>query len=246
MKWDVSALTHRGERELNEDSIELISDEKYLCAILCDGLGGHEGGELASQCVCRSIKNTVMQWNREGTLKELLSLAVDKAQQDLLDEQKRLGKSGAMKTTLCCLMLSEEEYAAAWVGDSRIYQFRKNRELCRTKDHSVPQFLVSSGEIKESQIRRHPDRNKLLRVMGNEWDTPRYQFWNFEKPLAGDAFLLCSDGFWDWIDEAQMGRKLLFSGSAKDWLDSMEATVRLTGRGKGMDNYSAIAIRISK
>ena len=244
MKWDICSLSHPGERELNEDCVELVEEEGFLCAVLCDGLGGHEGGELASGCVCASIKKTMEQRDKQLPLEELAVLAVEKAQEELLAEQERLGKTGAMKTTLCLLILSGDDAAAAWVGDSRMYQFRDNHVLCRTKDHSIPQYLVSTGEIKESQIRRHPDRNKLLRVMGNNWDSPRYQMWKTEKPRAGDAFLLCSDGFWDWIDEKKMCFKLRFSKNAENWLQTMEKTVVRTGRGKGMDNYSAVVIKI--
>lgn len=244
MRWDVHSLTDKGERELNEDSIELIQEDNFLCALLCDGLGGHEGGELASQCVCASVKDTLSSCDKTLPLREIIENAVEKAQEALLNEQIERNKTGAMKTTLCCLIFRGEEAAAAWVGDSRIYQFRAGRLLGHTPDHSIPQYLVNAGEITESQIRRHPDRNKLLRVMGSHWDTPRYQFWELEQPQPGDAFLLCSDGLWDWIDERHMTRKLRFSRSSEGWLLSMVNTVLRNGRGKGMDNYSAIAIRI--
>lgn len=244
MRWDVYSLTDKGERELNEDCIELIEEEGFLCALLCDGLGGHDGGELASQCVCSSIRDTLLKADRSAELSNLISDAIDKAQEELLQQQEKLKKTGAMKTTLCCLVLRGEEAAAAWIGDSRIYHFSGGKMPKRTPDHSIPQYLVNSGEIKESDIRRHPDRNKLLRVMGTPWEIPRYQFWQVEKPAVGDAFLLCSDGLWDWIDERTMLWKLRLSRGSKGWLDSMVKTVLRHGRGKGMDNYSAIAVRI--
>jgi len=246
MELDTAMFTDKGEREINEDSIDLIRAGDTVCAVLCDGLGGHEGGEVASALVCASIRREVENAAEDEDLTALINRAVQTAQEDLLAEQRKRMKFSDMKTTLCCLMLRGEEFAAAYIGDSRIYHFRKNKLLKRTLDHSVPQFLVNSGEIKEKHIRRHPDRNKLLRVMGTEWDEPRYQMFKMEKPAAGDSFFLCSDGFWDWIDERGMQKRLRASRSAEHWIELMRQDVLKNGQGKGMDNYSAVVIKINR
>lgn len=161
-----------------------------------------------------------------------------------MNKQAELNKVGGMKTTVCLLLIKEGSAAAAWVGDSRIYRFSGKGLPTRTSDHSVPQMLVSSGEIKESEIRRHPDRNRLLRAMGSKWESPRYQLWPLSPPKAGESFLLCSDGFWEWIDENQMCRRRLLHRGAESWLRAMERKVVKTGCGKGMDNYSALVVNI--
>ena len=244
MRFEAASLSLRGEREINEDCINHFNCGELFCAVLCDGLGGHDSGELASAFVCADIEKTVRE-NAGMELNELACLAMDRAQQGLLAEQERLNKQGGMKTTVCLLLMKEGSTAAAWVGDSRIYRFSGKGLPTRTGDHSVPQMLVNSGEIKESDIRRHPDRNRLLRAMGSHWESPRYQLWQQAAPKAGDSFLLCSDGFWDWIDEKQMCRRRMLCQSAESWLRAMEKKVVKTGRGKGMDNYSAIVVNIS-
>ena len=156
--------------------------------------------------------------------------------------QIELDKQDGMKTTACCLLIQNGKTAAAYVGDSRIYQFRKNKMLLRSSDHSIPQYLVNIGEIKERDIRHHPDRNKLLRVMGSEWETPRYQRLKLEEPERGDAFLLCTDGFWEWIEEKDMERFLKRASCSEEWLDMMKRFIYARGRGNRMDNLSAIAV----
>lgn len=103
-------------------------------------------------------------------------------------------------------------------------------------------MLVNQGEIRERDIRFHEDRNRLTRVLGMEWDAPRYTA-SEEMLLAPPAtFLLCSDGFWELIDEKEMSRQLKKSATPGEWLQRMEEIVLQNGQGKRMDNYSAIAV----
>lgn len=112
----------------------------------------------------------------------------------------------------------------------------------RSQDHSVPQMLVNRGDIKEKDIRHHEDRSRLLRVMGTEWDSPKYQVVDDIKLTNRSSFLLCSDGFWELIDEKQMCKLLKKAADPQDWLGKMEEIVLANGTGTNMDNYSAIAV----
>ena len=128
------------------------------------------------------------------------------------------------------------------VGDSRAYVFHHGKVKTRTLDHSIPQMLVLSREIKESQIRNHPDRNIVLRVLGVEWEEPMYELKEPMHLKNGQAFLLCSDGFWELIEEKQMCDLLKRSASPEEWLMQMAQVVKTNGMGRNMDNYSAIAV----
>ena len=151
-----------------------------------------------------------------------------------------------MKTTAVVLQIRENDIQWAHVGDSRLYVFHKNKYKDRTRDHSVPQMLVNAGEIKEKDIRNHPDRNRLLRVMGIEWDKPKYVLSDSIEKKDGLAFLLCSDGFWELIEEKQMEKCLKKSKSAKQWLESMKEIVLKQGIGTDMDNFTAITVLVCK
>ena len=101
-------------------------------------------------------------------------------------------------------------------------------------------------EIKEKDIRSHPDRNRLLRVMGIEWDSPKYKLDESIEKKEGYAFLLCSDGFWELILEKQMEKQLKKAKTANDWLENMKEIVIKQGRGTDMDNFTAIAVICGK
>ena len=86
-----------------------------------------------------------------------------------------------------------------------------------TLDHSVPQMLAAIGEIKENEIRHHPDRNRLLRVLGTEMEEPRHQKSEWMEKQTHQAFLLCSDGFWELINEKKMEWCLKWAKSPEQW-----------------------------
>lgn len=234
-KISFDSLSDSGGREINEDylgSIEL-GDRYYF--VLCDGLGGHGNGNIASHFVVDQVLGCVQQ----GMSVEDSILY---AQNALLDKQKADQAEDSMKTTLTCLELAESDARFLHVGDSRIYLFEHHRYRLRSQDHSVPQMLVNRGSIKEKDIRHHEDRSRLLRVMGTPWDYPKYQVVDGIHIRSGSSFLLCSDGFWELINEKMMSRTLRKAKTPGDWLRSMERIVLKNGQGINMDNYSAIAV----
>ena len=246
MNLDIAYVSEPGERSNNEDCVDVITTDFGTCTVLCDGLGGHADGELASACVCASIRKYFQAVTDSEDIHQLVYDLILKAQNDLLQHQIEYGKTDGMKTTCCCLIIRERQAAAAYVGDSRIYFIRKNKLNIRSKDHSIPQYLVNMGEIREKDIRHHPDRNKLLRVMGSEWESPRHQCIELPKLSDKDAFLLWSDGFWEWIEEKEMLLSLRNSSDSRGWLEQMKDLVYKYGCGKHMDNLSAITVKCRK
>ena len=116
----------------------------------------------------------------------------------------------------------------------------------RTLDHSVPQMLALTGEIDESEIRHHKNRSIILKTLGIEWETPMYEIMKPIPLSKCDAFLLCSDGFWEMIEDEEMCSCLTGTWDPGNWLDRMLEKVHERGRGTNMDNYSAIAVRVLK
>ena len=114
--------------------------------------------------------------------------------------------------------------------------------LKRTLDHSIPQMLVLAKEIKEEDIRYHSERNIILKVMGTKWENPQYEITGIEKIKKIQAFLLCTDGFWELITENHMEKYLEESSSVNEWLDKMSKHVKQSGKGKDVDNNTAIAV----
>ena len=236
---EYAVFTNVGSRSVNEDTAAVFKKSGSYCFILCDGLGGHGMGDYASQLVVKTFGEC---FDDDPSPDQFFPAAFEIAQGNLLGEQRRLGVSQKMKTTAVSLLLDKTNAYIGHIGDSRIYCFKHNNVKFRTLDHSVPQMLALSHEIKESDIRHHPDRSLLLRVMGVLWDEPKYELM---KPLPlkkCQAFLLCSDGFWELIDEKQMCMYLKKSSSPDEWLSLMTEQVKQNGAGTNMDNYTAIAV----
>lgn len=239
MNIEYETFTNIGNRPINEDYVTHYHSSDQYCFILCDGLGGHGKGELASSYVGESIKNSFIC---HTDFVSFFSKCFEEAQYGLLNEQKRLNARFEMKTTAVVLAIDNNQFQYAHIGDSRLYHFRKNKIISRTLDHSVPQMLVLAGDIKEKSIRSHPDRNRLLRVLGVDGDTPRYELSEIGVLRPGDSFLLCSDGFWEPVLEKQMCKLLKKSKSASEWMNLLQKEVKLNGQDANMDNYSAITI----
>ena len=187
-----SMFSDSGTRPNNEDNIGMYEDGENYCFVLADGLGGHGKGEVASQiAVDSSILKYVEMEDRRDFLKE----AFESAQATITRYQNEERSCMDMKTTMVALVVQEDSVRWGHIGDSRLYYFQRGRLKERTLDHSVPQMLVSVGRLKEREIRHHPDRNRLLRVLGIEMDEVNYQESEPVARTGQQAFLLCSDGF---------------------------------------------------
>jgi len=209
---------------------------------VADGLGGHGKGELASQKAVEVFEQEFNS-NHESSL-DILEKGFSNAQSEIMALQQAHGDKLGMKTTAVGLSIINGICQWGHIGDSRLYLFNKNKIVLRTLDHSVPQMLALSGEIKDKHISKHPDRNRLLRVLGVEWDYPRYELSDEISISDCQAFLLCTDGFWELIDSKAMCRYLKKSKTPEEWISLMTAEVKKNGQGKDMDNYTAIAILV--
>ena len=236
---DFAVLSETGDREHNEDSFACAEKNGAYCFVVCDGLGGHGMGDVASAFVSNVF---VEQLNTCDEYDDFLACAFSVAQEKLLIHQSNCRAKNKMRTTAAAMFIAENRVSIGHVGDSRVYVFDNNGIKQRTIDHSVPQMLALSGKIKEEEIRNHPDRNLILRAMGVEWDQPMdEQIEPFDLATAS-AFLLCSDGFWEYIEESAMVDSLVRSRSAEEWLNFMKTIVITNGADCRMDNFTAIAV----
>lgn len=241
---EYASVSKTGEKPRNEDAVRVFINRplRTYGFVLADGLGGHDNGDLASNfaadCVGAAIENT------DRIDADFLAQCFQIAQDMLMDEKERRSLN-SIKTTLVILLITDGVARWGHIGDSRLYHFREGRLVGRTMDHSLPQMLALSGQIREADIRRHPERSVLLRAMGADWNSPAYEIDQSGLTVQpGDSFLLCSDGFWDWIDERAMLRCMKTEHSAFSALQRMTAEVTAAGTGRGMDNYSAILANI--
>ena len=245
MSFDIqySIYTDAGGRGINEDSVGVYENGNSRCYILCDGLGGHGMGDIASSLVKEVFASRFAEYDHS---QEFLKDTFSAAQDILMAEQIQQDVQQKMKTTAVCGITDDNKLYFGHIGDSRLYVFNKKGVMTRTLDHSIPQMLAIAKEIDESEIRNHPERNYVLRVLGVSWEEPMFEI---RKPIhlrKCRAILLCSDGFWELIEETEMCRLLEDSSSVQEWLDRMVRIVKSNGFGKNMDNNSAIAVWVKK
>jgi serine/threonine protein phosphatase PrpC len=240
MHLDYALITKIGSRDNNEDSVAAKVTYARGLFVVADGLGGHGKGEVASAIATETFMALFEDYS--GDMGGFLAKALDSAQLNILHEQNIQKAQQDMKTTCAALLLTDDIFRIAHVGDTRVYVFLKNKVKARTLDHSVSEMLALSGDIKEKNIRNHPDRNRLLRTMGVNWDSPQYDIMEDMPNTKNHAFLLCTDGFWELCIEKKMCAFLKKSKTASEWLSMMAAEVEQNGIGKDMDNYTAIAV----
>lgn len=243
MGYKYATLSIPGTREINEDAVAIKEKDRKLMLVVADGLGGHDKGEVASKIVAETV---IEKGIISGGSVEELEETMREAQRCLLEKQKQENAVNAMKTTAVVLSLTSDKAYLSYVGDSRGYVFFKNGKYIRTIDHSVPQMLALAGDIKEKDIRHHPDRSSLLRVFGCEWENDPIDSLEEIETARIKAFLLCSDGFWELITENQMKWCLKWSKTPAEWLTRMKKIIEKNGKGKEMDNYTAGAVFIEE
>lgn len=238
---EYASITRPGDRPYNEDCIEISQKANSSLYVLADGLGGQGKGDIASKVVCDTAKKIHDQYEREVD-DNLIDEIAEQSHNNIIKKKSEDGIVEDMMSTMVTLVIGSKTIHWGNVGDSRLYYF-KNKELVkRTIDHSVPQVLVSTGEITEDQIRYHKDRNRLLKAEGMLEKEGKLNS-NMQIERTPELqFLLCSDGFWEHIEEKDMVKFLKKAKTPKDWLDRMEKVVLKNGRKVDMDNYSAVAV----
>jgi serine/threonine protein phosphatase PrpC len=229
--------TNKGGREKNEDRLDSFVNESNAVFVLADGLGGHKNGEKASEAAVTSLLDIMKKAEKIDA--DYLCKAFLDANAEILEKQNE-PQCRNMKTTAVVLHICGNKAVWGHIGDSRLYHFSGWDLLSITKDHSVTYKKYISGDISYVDIRTDEDRSSLLNVMGN----PIKCAPEIAKPMTvkpGDAFLLCTDGFWEYVYDEEMLIDLLKSDTPREWADYM--LLRHIQRTKPFnDNLSFIAL----
>ena len=227
--------TDAGGRSVNEDTVAFVSTDKGFCALVADGLGGQGNGDVASQLAVDRITEAFAA--QPSCAAEDIRRCFSEANDAVLAVN---GGMHHTMTTMVGLFAADQGLACAHVGDSRLYHFYNGRLAQRTIDHSVPQIAVALGEITEDQIRTHPDRNRILRAIGSDASID-VEIHEIAMPPGFHAFLLCSDGFWEYVLEDEMEIDLAKSETPEQWM-SLLCQRRADRAPSDADNNSAVFI----
>ncbi len=210
--WTCSAKSDRGKvRQINEDAF-LARDDIGLWAV-ADGMGGHSIGDVASRMIIDALAPATAE-PRLSALVESVEERLLQANNDIIQYSRTLfEKDASMGSTLVSLVLKGQVGACLWVGDSRLYRWRKQHLTQLTRDHSQVQELIDRGLLDPTKARQHPQANVITRAIGA--DTGCLIDLNVFNAQPGDVFLLCSDGLSNTVPPDELGR-LLPLGSAEE------------------------------
>jgi PPM family protein phosphatase len=246
---DVAFVTGRGGREENQDccGYARTGDGTWIFCV-ADGLGGHSGGRVAAQAAVQGVLKLASQ--EDFSFEQLDMLRVfSGVQQHIVDLKHKRPELSAMRTTLVVLAVKDGLALWAHMGDVRLYHLRRNVIRFQTKDQSVPQMLVDMGEIEPHEVRGHPDRSRVLQALGKEGEKIRVVAAPSPVQLeSGDVLHLCTDGFWEWIEEARLEAAYAQGNDPGHAMESLATALRERAAAEEpeYDNYTAMSIRIGE
>jgi serine/threonine protein phosphatase PrpC len=226
---------HRGMvRETNEDAI--LTDASGALWAVADGMGGHGHGDLAADLVIDAFARLPHAGDRQALLRD----AFDEAQAAIRGRalSEGLGPIGA---TAVALLIEGDRATIAWAGDSRGYRCRRRILERLTRDHSLVQEMIDSGELAESQAEGHPQAHVVTRAVG-AWDRVEPALRELELD-AGDAVLLCSDGLTRCVSEAGIGTVL---AAEPDPPAACRALVEAALANGAPDNVAVVVVRLER
>jgi PPM family protein phosphatase len=236
----VAVLSRPGRREANEDACGHLAAGDRWCCVLCDGAGGHGGGDVAAQC---AVQTVLQAFERDpqvapARVAELIGLA-DTA---VLRAQREAAANTDMRTTIVVVLIDAGEGRAVWghAGDSRLYRWRMGRLLGHTRDHSLQQKLLDAG-LATPGDRSGVSRSLLTSALGSP-EGCDVDVIEAPVPLCnGDVLLLCSDGLWETLDADTLTQAMQAVPTPQGWLAALDLEVGRTARAS-QDNYSALAL----
>ena len=236
--------SHRGDRQYQQDQVEVISHARQsgcMLAVVADGMGGKSGGRKAADQVVLTASQLFERFvpgeeNTEDLLKQMVSEA------HLMIRLTAISAEEEPHSTLAIFMV-EADRSCHWVhtGDSRIYLFRGATMVKRTMDHSYVQRLVDEGQLTEEEAAVHPQSNLLTGCLGTVTE-PEPTSERFDQLQVGDTLMACTDGLWHYFTHRELGT-VLHSLPPREACELLINKARQRARNSG-DNLSLAIVRL--
>ena len=228
-------------RTANQDGFACaVLSDNLLFGVLCDGMGGENGGGVASELAVRMAANMLRRDLRpdmgEVSLRLVLSSVIAGANTIIYEQAQKDAELSGMGTTMILAVLLNNTLYVAYVGDSRVYIVSPEESRQLTHDHTIVQMLVDMGEITEEDAKSHPKRHFITRAVGV---SPSVEPDFLVETLSeGEIVLLCSDGLYNYMDAGIPYRLMQDCGTA----DSAQPLITLANSNGGSDNITAVLI----
>jgi PPM family protein phosphatase len=241
VKVQMAALTHKGRvREHNEDA--LYFDIRDRLVIVCDGMGGHAGGHIASELGVQVVSHSLRQlkpsdWLDEDKVVEAVKQAIFGANDHILSRARIDPNLSDMGTTICACAFMRDKVVTCNIGDSRIYRIVKEQIEQISQDHSLVAERIRAGLLDPQSFEVSLLGNIVTRALGMEQVTVDI---TVEELVPGDTFLLCTDGLSDMVEDHEM---LQIVTSTPDLQQAAVNLVDLANQRGGIDNITVALVR---
>lgn len=237
----ISAGTDKGMvRPTNQDCYAIGEFSSGAWAVVCDGMGGHSGGNVASEMaaavIADRIKENIRPAMRELSVRNMIESAVVTANADIFVRASKEKELNGMGTTAVVVVCIDSKAVIAHVGDSRCYLIRKDTITQLTKDHSLVQELVDAGSITKEAAEHHHLKNIITRALGLE-DDVCVDFYDTEI-YENDKLLLCSDGLTNHVPDDEI-LKLINENETFDYASKL---INKANENGGKDNITAVIL----
>ncbi|MBR6594916.1 MAG: Stp1/IreP family PP2C-type Ser/Thr phosphatase [Clostridia bacterium] len=229
-------------RRRNEDSFKISECDEWVSAVVCDGMGGVNGGSIASElALCVYADTLFKEIGKSGAdltgqiIKNSMLFAVSAANNAVRERAEKKAELKGMGTTLVAAFVWQDKAYVVNVGDSRLYKTLSGAFSQVTKDHSFVQYLVDTGAITEEEAVDHPNKNVITRALGiaHEVDADFFMVDSF------DGLLLCSDGLSNYVSNDGLRAILSTGGTVKN---KVKALIDAANNGGGGDNITAVLL----
>jgi PPM family protein phosphatase len=253
--FEVAGLTDAGKRRSNnQDSFRLgratLAHEDQVLAVVCDGMGGHAGGEVASQ-IASDIIWTVVSKQAVGNderLHQCMAEALERADTAIEQRASKERDLEGMGTTAVMAAVNRDKYVHSYIGDSRLYHWRDGAFIYQTRDHSLVRYLVEEGVIGANEAKEHPYRSQLTSSLGGgpnsnrltiepKWDSKDHPMRDW---VSGDWLVLCSDGLNSELDDDEIAQVVSDCDNAKQAVLALRDKVLET---EARDNVTVVVAR---
>ncbi len=222
-------------RELNEDTYGVLEDRHFNLFIICDGMGGHNAGEVASKMAKDTIL-AVMRNNPDGESHiESLVSAIKEANRNIFERSSSERTMSGMGTTVTTAVSYDGKLDIAHVGDSSLFIIRDSEIRKITKDHSYVQELVDAGKIKQNDAKHHPNKNIITRAVGTNAEVAVDTFRLETK--KDDIFILCTDGLTDYLSDEEILNEVTSHENKRDSILTLADIAKDRG---GKDNITLV------
>jgi serine/threonine protein phosphatase PrpC len=244
LKVEYADISLLGAREENQDRVTAAVAEHAALLLVVDGMGGHADGARAAEVTQRVLLEAF--WHTPQPLFDplgFLHMTLGRAHEEVVKIGTHLPIEQRPRAT--CAVCIVQQGCAWWghIGDSRIYHMRDGALVARTRDHSHVELLLREGLITVEQVQMHPMRNFVESCIGGDAILPDMSITPRQLIEPGDVFLVCTDGLWGALRDAEMTQRFEAPGATlRDSLLALGELAVLRG-GAGSDNTSAAALR---